>query len=216
LGLAPAGAADCWSAFSRHRELWRRGLPVPEPLAFMKAGQVGYTITRLLEGCETLFHFAFENLYRRRSSADRLTSWLKSTVGAVVTFHQAGYAHGDLHHHNVMVRSLGPAAGLEVFFTDFDACQPSEGTVPDTSQLMDLASLGASLYQLVPEYWLRKALAHYFHRCRLPRGERPRCLQAVRSGHDSFLHQYQANFDRVEGYYFSEAESQVQPVESIR
>jgi hypothetical protein len=113
LGCSPWGAFECNLALSL------RGVPVPQPLAFVAQGQntpdaVSYAITSLLEGCQPLMNFAFEHL-RRRPSAANVTRWMEAVVETIVNLHRAGYAHGDLHHHNILIRSHDDGEAIQVY-----------------------------------------------------------------------------------------------------
>ena len=200
-----------WAAFCCHLELWQEQLPVPEPLVFVEyrqeaSGVLCHAVTRLLEGCQPLTHFAFDNLCRRSVPPELLEKWVAAIVEAIVRLHRAGYSHGDLHHHNILVRASVPEGGLQVFFADFDACERHVGVLPHQAQLHDLASLAASLYQLVPNGLLAKARARYIQAFRLEAASRKQCLQELRLGYHAFLSHYQACFQRVEEFYFAQAE----------
>jgi hypothetical protein len=204
------GGNHAWEGFRCNWELWHRKQPVPEPLIFLERrlgseGSACYSITRFLEGCLPLADFAFEHIRRRRSARQLLDQWRETVVASVVCLHQTGYAHGDLHHQNLLVRGEASGRGFEVFFTDFDACKLETGVAPHPGQLLDLATLGASLHQLVPEAMLAKGLAQYFFGVRLQRTQREHCLQIIKQRHRRVLDRYQASFDRVEEHCFAAA-----------
>ena len=210
LGCSPWGAFECNLALSL------RGVPVPQPLAFVAQGQntpdaVSYAITSLLEGCQPLMNFAFEHL-RRRPSAANVTRWMEAVVETIVNLHRAGYAHGDLHHHNILIRSHDDGEAIQVYLTDFDACFANTETAPDRAQVLDLASLAASLYQVAPDRLLWKGLARYFAGLSLNAERRRRCLGTLREGYRSVLNYYRASFGRVEDYYLTLAEKALEEI----
>jgi hypothetical protein len=204
------GGNHAWGAFQCNWELRHRELPVPEPLIFLERrdrpeGPACYSITRLLEDCHPLANFAFEHLRRRRSPRLLLNQWVEAVVASVVSLHRAGYAHGDLHHQNLLVSCDESGRRLKVFFTDFDACRMGTGTAPHAGQLLDLATLGASVHQLVPDVLAARALASYFHCFRLERTRRQNCLRMIGHNYRDILDLYRASFNRVEDHCFAAA-----------
>jgi tRNA A-37 threonylcarbamoyl transferase component Bud32 len=209
-------ACSPWDAFRCNLALSLRGIPVPQPLAFVEQNQntpdaVSYAITGLLEGCQPLMNFAFEHLCRRACTAD-VTRWMETVVATIVNLHRAGYSHGDLHHHNILIRSHDTGTPIQVYLTDFDACLANTETIPDRAQVLDLASLAASLYQVVPDRLLWKALARYFKGLSLAPELRQRCLETLREGYRSFLNCYIGRFDCVENFYFALAEKALEEI----
>jgi hypothetical protein len=204
------GMNHAWGAFQHQGELWRRALPVPEPLLFLERqngpdSPICYSITRRMEQCQPLADFAFEHLRRRRSPRQLLEGWLETVIGAVIRLHRAGYAHGDLHHQNLLVQGGEPGREFEVHFVDFDACTREPGAAPHARQLLDLATLGASVFQLVPGALVARGLARYVQSLELPRSRRADCLGIIRRNYRCFLDRYQASFDRVEEHCFAAA-----------
>ena len=204
------GNTHPWGAFRCNWELWHRELPVPEPLIFLERqpgpdGPVCHSIARWLEDCHPLADFAFEHLRRRRSPRQRLRQWVEAVVAAVVRLHRTGYAHGDLHHQNLLVRGGESGPGFKVFFTDFDACGWEPGGAPHPGQLLDLATLGASVHQLVPADLVARGLARYLEDFHLPRTRRADCRQIIGQNYRRVLDRYQACFDRVEEHCFAAA-----------
>ena len=210
-------ACSPWEAFRCNLALSLRGIPVPRPLAFVaeernRSDAVSYAITGLLEGCQPLMDFAFEHLRRRPCAAD-VTQWMETVVETIVRLHRAGYAHGDLQHHNILIRSHTAGNPIQVYLTDFDACLTNTETVPDSAQVLDLASLAASLCRVAPEGLLRKALARYFRAIPLARALRRRRLEILREEYGSFLNCYEASSESVENYYFALAEKALEEME---
>jgi hypothetical protein len=203
-----------WDAFRCNQNLWRRNVPVPEPLIFMGTTTEGsesfcYGITRLIDGCQPLFEFVFDQLRRHSVSAPRLENWMQTIVESIVHFHRSGYSHGDLHNRNLLVQPRNVGDNIKVFFIDFDACQPAADTIPDRSQLRDLADLAASLHRLVPDDLLAKALAWYLRAMRLAGRRREECLRIIRQEYPVFLNRNQTLRQRVEEYHFMLAEEQI-------
>jgi hypothetical protein len=204
------GGNHAWDGFRCNWELWHREQPVPEPLIFLERrpgpdSSTCYSITRLLEGCHPLADFAFEHLRRRRSPKWLLNQWCETVVSSVIRLHRTGYAHGDLHHQNLLVSCEVSGRGFKVFFIDFDACKLETGIAPHAGHLLDLAALGASVHQLVPEAMLARGLARYFHEFRLQRTRREDCLRIIKQNYCRVLDRYQASFDRVEDHCFATA-----------
>jgi len=210
-----------WDAFRFNQNLWQRYVPVPEPLIFMETAGEGsraccYGITRLIKGCQPLFDFIFDHLCRHPVSVPRLEKWMKTLVESIVNLHRSGYAHGDLHNLNLLVQLRIPEDNISVFFIDFDACQSNAVTVPDRAQLRDLADLGASLHQLVPDDLLTKALVHYLRALRLEGHRREHCLRIVRREYSVFLSRNRTLRKRVDEYHFALAEAQLRvPVPAL-
>lgn len=208
---APKAILHPSRAFLRNVELWRRGLAVPEPLALLETGAglrgvACYAVTRLVEGCQPLLEFAFEHCRRRAHPRARIREWAEVVLHPVIALHQAGYAHGDLHHHNILIRPHGPPPGFQVFLTDFDLCRPARGTAPRPAQLLDLARLGASLYQVVPRWTLAHSLGYYFRRCRVGVRHRKQGRTLVSAAYRRVLGQYLACFSQIEACCFARAE----------
>lgn len=107
LGLARTRAFREWHLLA---ELWRRGLPVPQPVAArVRRRGLRYTadlVTRRLPATESLA----QRLQRRalpRAGWDAIGSCLRR-------FHAAGVWHADLNAHNILLD------GERVFLLDFD------------------------------------------------------------------------------------------------
>jgi len=192
--------------------LWHREQPVPEPLIFLERrlspGQTTcYSITRRLENCHPLADFAFEHLRRRRSPQWLLNQWCKTVIASVVRLHRTGCVHGDLHHQNLLVGCETSGRGFKVFFIDFDACKLGTGGAPHPGHLLDLATLGASVHQLVPDALVAEGLARYFHEFRIQRTRREDCLRIIRQNYRRVLDRYQTSFNCVEDFCFAAATS---------
>ncbi len=117
-------------------ELYRRGLPVPAPVAgrYLRRGPY-YTadlITRRIEHARTLADIIREGT---------LDAALAGRVGALVArFHAAGVDHADLNAHNILVARDG------LWLVDFDRC---EIRVAGSSwKIANLARLKRSLLKL--------------------------------------------------------------------
>jgi serine/threonine protein kinase len=189
-------------------------------MAFVEQNQdapqsVSFAITGLLEGCQPLMNFAFEHLRRRPCSAS-VTGWMETVVGTIVSLHRAGYAHGDLNHLNILVRSHCNGDEIQVYLTDFDACVGNIGIVPGEAQVLDLACLAASLYRVVPTRLLWKALARYFTSLSLSAEPRRRCLETLRVGYRSFLNYDLSYSVRMADILFKQAEEALEEMEPSR
>jgi tRNA A-37 threonylcarbamoyl transferase component Bud32 len=210
-----------WDAFCCNQDLWQRNVPVPEPLIFLETSgersrSCCYVITRQIEGCQPLFEFIFDQVRRRAVSRPCLEKWRKTIVESIVNLHRSGYSHGDLHNLNLLVQRRNPGDGIRVFFIDFDACQPNAGTLPDRAQLRDLADLGASLHQLVPDVLLAKALAQYLNALRLKgRHRREHCLRIIRREYPVLLTRNRTLRQSVEEYHFALAEEQLRTPDPV-
>ena len=209
-----------WDAFRCNQNLWHRNVSVPEPLIFMETTVEGtgvcYGITRLIEGCQPLFDFVFDQLRRHSVSPSRLEKWMKTVVESIVNLHRSGYSHGDLHNRNLLVQLRNPEDDIRVFFIDFDACQPAADTIPDRAQLRDLADLAASLHWLVPDALLAKALAWYLRAMRLKGRRREDGLRIIQQEHQVFLNRNQTLRQRVEEYHFMLAEEQIPMTDALK
>jgi hypothetical protein len=208
---APKAGLSPLQAFHRNVELWRRGLAVPEPLAFLQAdpdlcGIAWITITRLIEGCQPLMEFAFEHCCRHPPPRSPAGDWVEAALTPVMALHEAGFVHGDLHHHNVLIQPSGTPGRFRAFLTDFDLCRPARGTAPCRAQLVDLARLAASLYQVVPDWLLAHGLACYLRRYGLRDRRRARCRIEVATAYRRVLDRYLACFAQVEARSLAEAE----------
>ena len=203
-----------WRAFVRQIELRESGQRVPEPLLFMTwtqgiAAPFCYVVSRLLENCSPLVDFAFEHLRRQANPPSRFRIWAEDIVTAIARLHQAGYAHGDLHHQNILVRREPTGEHLQVFWTDFDACERVEGAGPHHAQLMDLAMLAASLYQLAPDALLHRALACYFAHDDLMIARRKENYRVIQRAYRSFLEEYRKGFELVEQHFLAVVEQRL-------
>lgn len=200
-----------WQAFCRQIELSVLGQPVPKPLLFLSSREdlsscAWYSVSHLLEGSTPLLDFAFEHLRRRAGRSKHFRTWAEDIVGSIVRLHQAGYAHGDLHQENVLVRHSPPEDHLQVFWTDFDACEAVAGSWPQRPHLLDLAMLGASLHDLVPDALLRRALLRYFTIGGVKAARRHQAHRFIQQAFRFFLEQSRKGFELVEQHCFAAAQ----------
>lgn len=215
-------SCSSWDAFRCNQNLWRRNVPVPEPLIFMETTMEGpgsccCGITRLIEECQPLFDFIFDQLRRHSVSRLLMEKWMKTVVESIVNLHRSGYSHGDLHNRNLLVQPRKMGGNIRVFFIDFDACQPAADTMPpDRAQLRDLADLAASLDRLVPDDLLAKALAWYLRAMRLAGHRRKDCLQIIRQEYSLFLTRNQTLRQCVEEFHFMLAEEQIPMSDALK
>jgi hypothetical protein len=198
-------------AFFCNAALWRRGLAVPEPLAFLNApggadGYCCYAVTRWLQDAEPLTNFAFEHCFRNARPRAWLRTWGRGVMDSILALHRAGYAHGDLHHNNILVVTAAEDVRSRFAITDFDLCGVGRRQPPRAAQLVDLARLGASMCQTVPGWLLGELLAYYLRRCGLSREQRKACRIAVAAAYQRIVDEYVACFTRVEACCLAQAE----------
>jgi hypothetical protein len=200
-----------WRAFRCQVELSVLGQPVPKPLLFLSSREdpsswAWYSVSHLLENSTPLIDFAFAQLRRQPSRSKHIRTWVEDIVGSIARLHQCGYAHGDLHQENILVRHKPAEEHLQVFWTDFDACEAVVGSWPQRAHLWDLAMLGASLHNLVSEARLRRALARYFALGGLNAARRHQAHRVVQQAFRSFLEESRKGFEIVEQHCLAEAE----------
>jgi hypothetical protein len=208
---ASRSAARPQRAFLCNVALWREGLAVPEPLGFLtiRGGTERYccyAVTRWLQDAEPLTSFAFENCRRNARPRAWLRTWGRGVMDSILALHRAGYAHGDLHHNNILVRTAAEDFCGRFAITDFDLCGVGRRRPPRTAQLVDLARLGASMCQTVPGWLLVELLAYYLRRCGLSRAQRKACRIAVATAYQRIVDEYVACFTRVEACCLAQAE----------
>jgi hypothetical protein len=153
-----------------------------------------------------LVDFAFAQLRRQPSRSKHIRSWVEDIVGSIARLHQCGYAHGDLHQENILVRHEPAAEHLQVFWTDFDACACVAGPWPSDEQLLDVAMLGASLYRLASDALLRRALVRYFALGGVKAARRHQAYRVIQRAFRSFLEESRKGFKIVEQHCLAEAE----------
>ncbi len=152
--------------------------------------------------------FVFEHFLRRRTSP-RPIRWEASVIDTILELHRLGYTHGDLQHHNLLLRPDKTGESVEVYLTDFDVCAQEPGEQPRPGQLLDLARLGASLGHAAPEWLLERCLARYFSRLRLDRLRRRQCHALVQEAYCRFLGRFARSLAEVEARCFEVAERQL-------
>jgi serine/threonine protein kinase len=209
-----AGHRHPWQAFQVNVELWQRGLPVPEPLAFVETtGEPSQgrwmAITRYVPDCQPILEVAFDYCCRQEGLRHRFEDRARAVLDVVLELHRSGYAHGDLHHSNVLVGSPQSGSGWKVVLTDFDLCERVEPTGGMRLQLLDLARLGASLCLVVPESLLRSLLSYYFDGLGLSKRLRRRYGTVVAEAYGAIKERLLECFYTVEACCLAQAEREL-------
>jgi tRNA A-37 threonylcarbamoyl transferase component Bud32 len=102
-------AGTACAEFERGRELARRGVPTPEPLAFgqsISRQRCGYLLTRTIPDAAPLDVFLESSLAKWRTGRTaRLRQRVAAALGRFLgDLHNAGVTHQDLHPGNLLVR----------------------------------------------------------------------------------------------------------------
>jgi 3-deoxy-D-manno-octulosonic acid kinase len=123
-------------------ELWREGLPVPQPVAAAYArGVLTYRCDLLTVRINNVATLA------SRLRDKRMPDALWRHVGAVIArFHRAGVDHADLNAHNVLCGEDDAAVHL----IDFDRGRRRDAGGP--WQMANLKRLRRSLYKVAPDF----------------------------------------------------------------
>jgi tRNA A-37 threonylcarbamoyl transferase component Bud32 len=135
-------------------------------------------------------------------------------IDSILEFHSAGYAHGDLHHNNILVRTAASDPRTRVSITDFDLCGVGRGWPPRMAQLVDLARLAASLYQIVPTRLLAELFSYYLRQYGLSRTQRKVCRATVAAAYQRIMDEYLACFNRMEARCLAQAEKAIASAET--
>lgn len=224
----PANATAPWRAFLCNVALWRLGLRVPEPLGFFQRRRADlqqaappvcrrqegqrskdydfFAVTRFLEGWQPLINFAFEQCRTQTQPRARLRLWGRAVVDSILALHQSGYVHGDLHHGNILIKAPVADERIGVALTDFDHCRLGHSASFRSVQQMDLARLGASLYEIVPPDLCSSLLVYYLQRCGLKRAGRKAARLAMAAAYHRIVNEYLTCYHQIEAGYFAAAE----------
>jgi len=92
--------------WQKHKELYEKGLPVPEPLDYSEPSlkyKLSFFLSSVIHDSETLGF-----LCRRRVYEEEYETLFRQLAGTLAQWHLAGAVHGDLKWFNILVQKDGP------------------------------------------------------------------------------------------------------------
>ncbi len=134
-----------WSEWQLTDELFRRGLPVPFPIAF-RIQRAGFfyradLLTRQIENCQTL-HDLIVIMMRNEISESLFQQILQQIGKTIEQFHAQQLFHADLNVRNILVQHSEDEVQRKIFLIDFDRCDFRKG---DSWKAENLARLRRSV-----------------------------------------------------------------------
>lgn len=190
-----------WRAWNASGHLMARGVPTPEPLAYIAKGNPGvssgmarlspastYTILERPEGMTSLSDHMEQKLVHLEPTAQytAMRRSVQATAGVVRTMHEHSISHRDMKAANILVRPKADGSWQEMQLIDLVGAELVH-PLPYDVKVKNLARLTLSFYShgLLQNSLALRFLRHYLPLAYLPRG-----------GWKELWHDIQAEVDR--------------------